>query len=62
MTHFRDPEIRRRADGSIDTGFYAARAEAMRRIDRKRRCKRLLRLPAACMAILRGFRGWKSGF
>ena len=48
MESLRQAQIRRRADGTIDTGFYTARARAMRSADLQRRGQALRRLASAC--------------
>ena len=56
MAHLQETEIRRRADGSIDTGFYLARAKVMRLAELRRHGKSLFRLMAACAAHWRASR------
>lgn len=56
MAQVRQHEIRRRADGSIDTGFYAARAQALRRAEIAQAGRRLGALVAKLKAAL-GMRG-----
>ena len=60
MTHPQGMAIRRRADGSIDTGHYVARAEAIHRADTKRRWKNLLRLLKRVAALLRDARAFSQ--
>jgi hypothetical protein len=54
MAYLQETEIRRRADGSIDTAFYVARAES------RRRGKSILRLMAACTMIWRASKRRKT--
>jgi hypothetical protein len=56
MAQLRQHEIRRRADGSIDTGFYAARAGALRRAKIAETGRRFGALVARLKAAL-GMRG-----
>jgi hypothetical protein len=60
MAHLQETEPRRRADGSIDSSFYIARAEAIRRRDLKRLGKRLLGFLAACAGLLWALQSRKS--
>lgn len=56
MAQLWENEIRRRADGSIDTGFYAARADALRKAEIGETGRRLSALVARLKAAL-GLRG-----
>lgn len=60
MAHLQEVEPRRRADGSIDTDFYAARADAIRRKDQKWLGKRLFKLLTGCAEHLRALQTRKS--
>lgn len=60
MAYLQETEIRRRADGSIDTAFYVARAEAMRKAESRRRGKSIFRLMAACSMIWRASKRRKT--
>lgn len=53
MARIQEHEIRRRADGSIDTGFYAARADTLRRTEITKTGDRLAALFARLKAALR---------
>lgn len=53
MARIQEHEIRRRADGSIDTGFYAARAQALRKAEIAETRRRLGALVARLKAALR---------
>lgn len=53
MAQVRQHEIRRRPDGSIDTGFYNARAQALRKAEITKTGRRLAALVARLKAALR---------
>ena len=47
MAPLQETETRRRADGSIDIGFYAERAEAMRKVELRLKGRSIFRPMAA---------------